>query len=135
MYLGAILSLCGLIVALISRKSLKDEVLRQDPSLANVDTVVNAAVTALIVTSIIGALLWVWMALANGKGKSWARIVATVLFGLNTIGMISTLVGGTRSSSLSKWVTIASWLVGLLAIVYLYRKESTEFFQRNSRKA
>lgn len=45
-----------------------------------VDTAVNVGVTVGIVSGIVGGAigvgLWILMAWANGKGKTWARIVA-----------------------------------------------------------
>jgi hypothetical protein len=35
--------------------------------------------------------LWLWMARATGQGKNWARIMSTVLFGLATLQLLSTL--------------------------------------------
>ena len=41
-----------------------------------------------IVLGLVAAALWLWMARANGHGRSWARILATVLFGLATLEAI-----------------------------------------------
>ena len=64
---------------------------------------------------LIGVLLWVWMAWANNKGRNWARIVASVLFGLNTISLL--LSPGRASITII--FEILGWLVGLGAIVIL----------------
>jgi hypothetical protein len=66
------------------------------------------------------------MAWANKVGKSWGRIVATVLFGLNTVLLLLSFVRATASISLAFSVLV--WLVGLGAIVLLWRKESSQYF-------
>jgi hypothetical protein len=68
-------------------------------------------------------MLWAWMAWANNKGSRWARIVATVLFALNTISLI---FAAGRASITIIFVALG-WLVGLAAVVLLWRKESTAY--------
>ncbi len=69
------------------------------------------------------------MARANGAGKSWARIVAAVLFGLTTL---ETLPGAGRPGAIgTKIFEILGWQVGLGATVYLWRRDSSEFFAQS----
>lgn len=132
MYVGALLSLAGVIFALTQRSAIRTEILKQDPAATNVNALVNSTVATFAIVSVLGALLWVWMARANGKGKSWARIVATVLFAFNTLSTITTLAGGINSTMLQKVVTALTWLAGAGAIYYLYRKDAAAFFKSNS---
>ena len=70
--------------------------------------------------------LWVWMALMNKAGKSWARIVAIVLFGLNTLLL---LFGVARTGAATGiLVSILTWLIGLGAVIYLWRKDASAYF-------
>lgn len=100
-----------------------------------------------IVVPLIGAGLWVWMAMMNKAGKEWARIVATVFFGLSCIGLLIALVGigaltalgGALGSGaavalgvLALLVTVAAWLIGLFTILFLWRKESSAYFKAMS---
>ena len=41
-----------------------------------------------VVIGILAVGLWIWMARANAKGRTWARVVASVLFGLNTLSVL-----------------------------------------------
>jgi hypothetical protein len=84
------------------------------------------AVTIAVVESLIAIGLWLLMAWGNKNGQSWARIVATVLFGLNTLFLLLSFVRATVSVSLAFSVLV--WLIGLGAIVLLWRKESSEYF-------
>ena len=90
MYAGAVVSAVSLVVGLATVGNLRDALHKSDPSLTptqlhNLQTVVIVGSVAIGVISI---GLWLWMALMNKAGKSWARIVATVLFGLDTLFQI-----------------------------------------------
>jgi hypothetical protein len=71
--------------------------------------------------------LWLWMARKNGQGKNWARILSTVLFALATLDLFG--VVSQPKTVLGLIFPVLTWLVGLGAIVFLWRKESTEFFK------
>jgi len=136
MYAGAALSLVGLIVGLASIGSLKSAILtaarnaHKTLTASQLHTAEIAGVAFIIVIGLIGVGLWLLMARMNGAGKSWARIVASVLFALNTISTLSSIARpaavGTRIFGL------VGWLVGLGAIILLWRRESSEFFAAQS---
>ena len=79
---------------------------------------------------LIGVGLWVWMAVMNKAGKSWARIVATVLFLLNTLVLLLGVARGGAAASFL--VSILTWLIGLGAIILLWRKDSSEYITAQS---
>ena len=82
-----------------------------------------------IVVGIIGVGLWVWMARMNLKGRNWARITGTVLFGIDTLLDLLGLVRGS-TGAISAVFAIVIWLVGLGAVIMLWRRESTAYFKR-----
>src|SRR5215471_18753304 len=128
MYVGAALSAVTLIVTALSFHTIERVIRNASATLtaAQVHTAAVAAVTIGVVESLIAIGLWLLMAWANKNGQSWGRIVATVLFGLNTLFL---LLGFTRASaSLSLAFSVLVWLIGLAAIVLLWRKESSEYF-------
>jgi len=99
-------------------------------------------VAALMVGGLAMIVLWLWMARANGRGRDWARIVSTVLFGLATLVLRSTLaqpvihVGFAGSVlgwivSVLTWriVPVLTWLVGLAAVWLLWRPACSAFFR------
>ena len=69
------------------------------------------------------------MAWANGRGRNWARIVAAILFGLNTLGLLSAVARPNASGT--KIFDGLGWLVGLGATYYLWRKDSSEYFAQS----
>ena len=90
---------------------------------AQIHSLANATVVLLAVFGVIGVLLWVWMAWANNRGRAWARIVATVLFGLNTIAALLEL----GRASVSLITILLGWLIGLGAIVLLWNKQTSQY--------
>ena len=128
MYAGAVVSALSLIVGLATVSSLRSSLHKSDPSLTtsqlhNLQTVV---VVGSVFIGVISIGLWVWMALMSKAGKSWARVVSTVLFGLDTLFL---LLGVARAGAAGgTLVSILTWLIGLGAIIYLWRKDSSAYF-------
>jgi hypothetical protein len=128
MYAGAALSTVTLVVVLLSFHTIQRVIRNASTTLtaAQVHTAAVVAVTVGAAESLIAIGLWLLMAWANRNGQAWGRIVATILFGLNTIFL---LIGFTRASaSLSLAFSVLVWLIGLAAIVLLWRKESSQYF-------
>ena len=128
MYAGAALSAVSLIVSVLSFHAI-ERVIRNASSTLTAQQVHNdaiVAVTIAVVESLIAIGLWLLMAWGNKNGHAWARIVATILFGLNTLFLLLSFVRATVSVSLAFSVLV--WLIGLGAIVLLWRKESSEYF-------
>jgi hypothetical protein len=86
-------------------------------------------IVAGIISGCITAGLWLWMAWKTGSGRSWARVLSTVFFGiecLSALGGIATV--GITHSFLPAIASLAHWGVGLAAIIYLWKRESSDFF-------
>jgi len=128
MYAGTVVSALSLIVGLVTIGGLRDSLHKSQPTLTptqlhNLQTVV---VVGSVFIGLVSIGLWVWMALMNKAGKPWARIVASVLFGLDTIFL---LLGVARAGAAAgTLVSILTWLIGLGAVVYLWRKDSSAYF-------
>lgn len=139
MRIGAAISLLSLIVTLATFGSLKDAIRDELEaqgtafSESDVDTVFNVAIAFGILFGLIGVALWLWMAWANGKGKKWARVVATVLAAL---GLLSLLVSfaSAGATTMSRLFSVASVAVGVAAVTLLYRPDSSAFYEANSRR-
>jgi hypothetical protein len=130
MYTGAALEVVALIVAVLTRGSLKSAILKKHPhyTLAQLHAAEGGRAFILAIGALIAIGLWIWMAQANGRGLPWARTLSAVFFGLSTLSLIlSTLIAHAVASLIFGLII---WLVGLAAIVLLYRKESAPFFVR-----
>jgi small-conductance mechanosensitive channel len=139
MYGGAALSALSaiLVLALSSRirSAVRTALLKANVTLRNehktpltaaqIHSAESAFIGIVVVILLISIVLWVWMAWANGRGRPWARIVASVLFALNTIFLF---VGISRAGT-STLFTGLGWLLGLGAIIMLWRRESSAYFR------
>jgi hypothetical protein len=92
---------------------------------------------------VISTGLWIWMARANKSGRPWARIVATVFFGLLTAGDLAWLI-----TFLTSKITLAAiyigldvsfvlvyWLAALSAVVLLWRRSSSDYYTAADNRA
>jgi hypothetical protein len=140
MYLGALASLVGIIIELLTRHSLRtyihDHSTRNGHPLtaAQVADTYHAELVVLVVVGLIGIGLWLWMAQKNKAGKNWARITSTVFFALDTLGAIGGLAGGALSGgSVNRFYGLVVWVIGGAAIILLWQRSSTEYFKRAPR--
>lgn len=129
MYAGAALSAIGIILNVVARHSLRSAILKAFPhyTATQVHRAETAFVVIAVVEGLIGIGLWVWMALANGRGHSWARILGSVFFALDTLFLLLSVAR--THSALSLVFEGLVWLAGLGATVLLWRKESSAYFQ------
>jgi hypothetical protein len=77
--------------------------------------------------------LWLWMAWANKRGRSWARIMATVFFGILTAGglalLVMVLTGGFLPAAGLAWAAfLGYWLPGLGAVILLWQRSSSDYY-------
>ena len=76
MYAGAAVSTVNLVILLALIGDIKVSQLLNTPF-----------ITVSIAWSLAPLALWLWMARENGRGRNWARIVSTVLFGAATLDL------------------------------------------------
>jgi hypothetical protein len=129
MYAGAALSTVSLLVPLIFIGSIKPAIRKNFPhyTAAQVNQAFTASLIEAVASAAIGIALWLWMAKANGQGRHWARVTSTVLFGLFTLSLLIGLRWSGTVIGLA--FGILTWLIGLSAVILLWRKESSAFFQ------
>lgn len=138
MYVGAALSLVSILVVIVQKKSLHAKLRQsllnsgQTATTDKVHSLMVVTVGAVVVVSLIAVALWLWMAWANGKGKSWARIVATVLGVLDLLSVLSTIVQ--HQTALSVIVSVINLIIAVVILVMLWRKESSAFYAARSGK-
>lgn len=83
-----------------------------------------------IIGGVIQCLLWLWMAWKTKEGRSWARVLSSVFFGIYCLGLLLALVAAASHSDAvpTFLVTLVGWGAGLAALIQLWRPESSQFF-------
>ena len=129
MYAGAAISAVSLVISLATIGGTKDAIRKARPSLtvSQVNQLNTFIIALAVVSGVIGVALWLWMARANGQGKSWARILSTVLFGLATLDLFGVL--SQPKTALGFIFPLLTWLAGAGAVFLLWRKDSTDFYR------
>ena len=142
MYAGAVLSALGAIYTAATAGGLKTAILKGHPLYTTAQ--VHKAETSIVISAIVGGLLavglWIWMARMNGAGRKWARIVASVLFVINTVDLLlaaaeaSSVTAVGANTGIQVALVLLIWLAGLGAIVLLWRGESSQYMAAASAK-
>src|SRR5260370_26205694 len=115
MYAGAAVSTVGLFVSLSvplpDVTGTKAAIKKARPSLttSQVNQAFNVGIELAIFYGVLGTALWLWMARANSHGRSWTRILSTVLFGIATLQLFGTLRAPSVLGVLFAGLT---WLIG-----------------------
>jgi hypothetical protein len=139
MYAGAAVSTANLILflAIVGDITAYHAILGYHLSAALVSQLLNPlAVTEAIALALVPVALWLWMARACGRGRNWARIVSTVLFGAATLNLTSAfswLPPGIHLQLVpmiyGPTLPVLYWLVGLAVVWLLWRPSSRAFFR------
>jgi hypothetical protein len=135
MYVGAGLSALALIGSLALSGRIKNAVERaarnartsKPLTASQIHAVANAYIIVVVVVLVVAIGLWLWMAWANGRGRGWARIVASVLFGLDTLWLI---FSGARTATTLVFIGLG-WLAGLAALIFLWRRDTTQYIAQS----
>lgn len=130
MYAGSVLSIIGIGVNITAAHTSARSLLTHEHKSLTA-TQINDAVAGLraldVIVGLIAAVVWLYLARSCLAGRNWARITGTVFFGLSTIENLD-------SFALSQTVLVhlyglLVWLVGLAAVIFLWRRESTAYLK------
>jgi hypothetical protein len=137
MYGGAVLTGLGMFIDLVVISHLRTAYLADHPLLDQaginrINSLAGAGDLAVIIGCVIGAGLWLTLAVAANRGHGWTRVVGTVLFGIDTLVFIATL--GRPGISAIKTIHTLIWLVGLVTVVMLWQRQASQFFSARRRR-
>ena len=137
MYGGAVLTVIGMFIDLVVISHLRTAYLADHPFLDQaginrINTLAGAGDLAVIIGCVIGVSLWITLAVAANRGRGWARVVGTVLFGIDTLVFIATV--GRPGIQAIKTIHTLIWLVGLVAVVMLWQRQAGQFFSARRRR-
>ncbi|MCW3034839.1 MAG: hypothetical protein JWM17_151 [Actinobacteria bacterium] len=128
-YAGAALSLVGIVVTLTQKDAIRKMIAANNPKLtqSQLDVAMNVGLAFGVILGLLGVGLWLWMASANKKGYSWARVVSSVFFGIDTLYLLYVLFAA-GNPAIQKVASVLLWLVGLGAVVFLWMSDSSAYF-------
>jgi hypothetical protein len=141
MYVGAGSSLVGIVVSALMLNSIKRQILDRVKRPANMkvqdyvnlqhtlsNVIGTVGLAAIVLSGLVGAGLWLWMAVMCKQGRSWARVVSTVFFAISCLGLLFAL---TNLSGGGLW-NLVTWVIGLVAIILLWQRPSSDFFSAST---
>jgi hypothetical protein len=138
MYVGAAVQLVGLLTLLLTLGSIKAAIERQDPAFtaAQWHAVVGAHIIPDTIGEPIAAVVWVWLAWANGRGRRWAPAVFAAFLAFTTLSILVSLgQGAVTYAPAATGVAGVLWLVGVAALVLLFHGRSGSYFGRSPSSA
>jgi hypothetical protein len=133
MYLGAAASLAAIVIDLMTLNASKHGLLAHSASMTvrQADTLGRTLAIAWVAGGMITAALWIVIARACGKGRNWARITGTVFFGIATLDLFGSIAAPLAVAA--RIVPVVIWLIGLGAVVLLWRRATSAFFSPSQR--
>jgi hypothetical protein len=133
MYAGAVASVVRGVTYLVTERATKAALEHRFPRLSagNITTLTHATVIAGAGAGLIGAVLFIWIALECRERKNWARITGTVFCALGILGAFVGLDAGRSSASVITGFVVAG--IGLVSVCMLWQRSSNAFFGNISR--
>jgi hypothetical protein len=148
MYVGAGLTILSTVIFFATKGQLADSLADGNPTATRVtvDRAVDRLQAREIVRVVLGVGLWIWMAVKNGDGRRWARVVATAFGMVNLIAFAFALAlvasnggddgGGNNLVDYTLPYLILAGVGGVLAVVtlvQLYRADSSLYYDETAR--
>jgi hypothetical protein len=131
MYVGAALELGALVTVLLTLGGLKSAILQRSPHFTGAQwhAVLRAHVLPVEIGAPVAAGLLLWMAWANGRGHHWGRIAFAVLFGINSLSLLSGIAGHSATYAPADLTAgIVLWLAALATLLLILNKRSAAHY-------
>ncbi|QUH05288.1 hypothetical protein HUO13_34960 [Saccharopolyspora erythraea] len=141
---GVLVGFAGSFVRLSDRSALVADLRQHSPELRQdqVDSAVTSGIASSLMMSALSLLVYVMLSTRMVQGRNWARIVLTVLGGLNALGtamlllligalgfdMVNRLAGGTFTG-VDIAFSVVIMFVNLAAIVLMFHPECNAYFR------
>jgi hypothetical protein len=119
MRIGALLQVASMIVGLVDISALKATFLAEHPDMSanTVQAFANVAAGAVIVTDLLGIIVWLSLARAARRGRR-RRVAGTLLFVIFTVMKLSTIGGPGLKAG--KIIDVLIWVVALASVIALW---------------
>jgi hypothetical protein len=135
MALGAVLELVALATVAATQGALSRAITRHFPAIsaAHAHSLAHHSVSAIAIGAPIGAVVWLVLAWANGRGRGWSRPAFVALFVLTSTSLISSIsqhVATLAPADLAAGVLL--WLVALATLVLIFSPRSENHYRRHT---
>jgi hypothetical protein len=132
MYAGAAAEIIHAILFIVTESSTRAHYASKHPRLsaAKVTTGAHALAFSGAIGAVIGAALFIWIALMCLRGRNWARITGTVFFAVGVLGALVEL--RVALGPVDKIWDFVIVLVGLAAVILLWQGRSSDYFKSSS---
>jgi len=129
MYGGAALSIIGIFINITTLGVITKRLPLMSPAL--LASTQHQAIAEFIVGGLVGAAVWIFLAISCRSGMNWARIAGTVLFAIDTVYVVDVTIGLDRQDAPFgvRVYAVAVWLAGLAATTLLWQRPSSTFFR------
>jgi hypothetical protein len=133
MYAGAAASVVGVVIEIVTISATKAAIERRSRHLtaSQLNASEHTLVIGFVISGLVAAAAWILIARYCQKGSNGARITGTVLFGLATLDTLVGL-GAPQAPAVRAWWPVI-WLCGLIAVIFLWQRASTDFFKGSTR--
>jgi hypothetical protein len=133
MALGAVLELIALVTVLGTQGELRSAIVRHFPlfTAAQWHAEVHSHILPVEVGAPIAAAVWLWLAGANGRGRSWARVPMLGLFALTSVSLLSAFAQHATTYAAGDLAAgCVLWLVGLVTVLLIFNPRSDRHYRR-----
>jgi hypothetical protein len=132
MYAGAAATIVGIVIEILTVGATKTAIEKRSRHLtaSQVNVAEHALIIGFAVSGLIAVAAWIILARACQNGQNWARLTGTALFVLATVDAIVASRSPVAAAVKAWWPVI--WLVGLVAVIFLWQRASTAFFKGTS---
>ena len=129
MYAGAAATVVGVVIEILTVGATKSAIEKRSPHLtaSQLNTTGPALIIGSVISGLIAVAAWILIARACQRGHAWARTTGTALFGLCTVEAIGAALSPVAVAVKAWWPVI--WLAGLVAVIFLWQRASTQFFR------
>lgn len=132
MYAGAVLEVAAWVTIVVTAGGLTSALLRRNPGLTAAQMwVVHMHLVIDEFAVPIVAVLWLFLAWANGRGHDWGRPAFMAFFALTTLGVLVPLAEGAAAYAPADLIAGGViWLVALAAMVLIFGKGAAAYYER-----
>jgi hypothetical protein len=142
MFAGVALTVVSLVVFFLRTEQLADAIAEENPwrTRDSVDLEVGRERGREVMRAVFGVCLWVWMAVKNGEGRKWARIVGTIFGVIYLLGaaLLTAAFLGADDARIdyagpAMIVTAVGVGLAITILVLMYKPESSRFYEDSTR--